>query len=180
MVTSRSSRSSQGGLSRKEPGEAALPCQALKAKPPALPAYRDFGLPRPALSVEQPENPRNAAPRELQASTRHVSAPRAGAAHGLGQTDSFPAIHRQPKVTGLPDLNPGGSPSIRASTWKSRRRMSGCSSGARPNPQPRARALFKPAPDTTLPSGVRQVFRPGSCHSPARPGLQVPKAPQGS
>lgn len=38
-----------GGLRRKKPGRGALPCQTLMAVTPALPAYRDFGLPFPAL-----------------------------------------------------------------------------------------------------------------------------------
>jgi hypothetical protein len=42
------------------------------------------------------------------------------------------------------------------------------------------RVYFNPAPAATLPAGVGRVFRPGSCHSPARPGKRTPKAPQGS
>lgn len=97
-------------------------------------------------------------------SQKLVSRYPAGQPSGAGLSELYPEAVLRPRHQHRGDFTGG---------------RSGRSSDAQPMPLPCAR-LLQPRARRRPPRGVRPVFRPGSCHSPARPGQRVPTAPNGS
>lgn len=97
---------------------------------------------------------------------------------------SFPLPRRPALRRGAFGPLPRGRPATSASAsrrlhGRPMRTLKRCSSDAQPMPLPCAGQL-QPRARRRPPRGVRPVFRPGSYHSPARPGQRAPTAPHGS